>query len=377
MRPTSNEALAELLREHPPVPDDLARARMEKALIERPREIAAPKKRKGWVPAIAAGVALAAALLLAFVLFGDREPEARVARFERRPASAAVERGTLEVGSTLQTQPGELAELRVDASRIRVAGASRARIAELTPERIGLELDAGSLWIAFHPREPSNNGFRRERMSIETPDARVEVVGTVFRVSVSAGRTEVTVSEGVVRVVPNHGSPMLVHAGEHAETAPSAPPPRIAPTPVVPVESPTEAARDDSSERLGTATRLLRQHRTAQGLAMLRPLTVRPGVSASIRAQAWSLIADTEERERNYEDAAHAYEQVARMGRGSAAHAAIFALARLQDRRLHDREAARASYERYLRQTPNGPLAAQARSALCRLGASEMCGTDP
>src|SRR5690606_32106902 len=80
-----SEALAKVLREHPPALDDLARARMEKRLLAADRSPARGAPRRSGRALIAAGgaLALAAALVLA-VLAAREEPTAPVARFERR-----------------------------------------------------------------------------------------------------------------------------------------------------------------------------------------------------------------------------------------------------------------------------------------------------
>jgi ferric-dicitrate binding protein FerR (iron transport regulator) len=411
-RPSESRALAEMLREHAPLPDDLARARMEQRVLASMGE-RRPRRRSMRAVFAGGAVALAAAAAIAIVLLSEPSPpSAPVARFERHDASASIERGTLEEGSSLRTEANEIAELRAVDSRVRVEGASRLRIATLARDHLALELDAGAERVAFHPRERG-----REHVTIETPSARVEVVGTVFRVEVRGGDTHVSVSEGTVRVVPlGGGAPRLVHAGqetrveEQARSGPSdeptaaiEPEPQPETEPASASSSPAieqgEAARASDVERAGDtrepaesapaereerapvdpraalaeASRLIGARHTARAMPILRELT-RPNVPASIRTEAWLRIGDVSERADRLRQAARAYEHAERVGRGtSQAHNAIFALARLQDRRLHDADAARASYERYLTQAPEGALASQARTALCRLGVTERC----
>ncbi len=426
-RPKTSSAVAEVLREHPPTPDDLTRVRMEQRVIAA--SLSARRSRRP-VRAIAAGtIALAAAA--AMIIWVLRDPDAPVvARFERHEASASVERGTLEEGSTLHTAEQEVAEIRVVDSRVRIEGASRVRIATLSQDRLALDLDEGAVRVAFHPRERG-----RERMTVETPSARVEVVGTVFRVEVHDGETRVSVSEGTVRVVPlDGGAPRLVHQGEEtrvearaqnaaretegsttaaeiarpgearsadvapesgaAETIASNPPESNLPESNLPESNPPEEAPEHPGEPEATtereddepsdphaaleeAARLIESGRTARAMPILRQLT-RPSVPAAVRTEAWLRVGDVSEHEGRMPQAAHAYEEAERAGRGtSQGHNATFSLARLEDRRLHDAEAARASYERYRTDAPDGALASQARAALCRLGVSERCGGAP
>ncbi len=451
-RPTDSLAVAEVLRENPPSPNDIARVRLEQRVLAAAGDRSVV--RRPLRVALGAGVVLAAAAAALVFLALDDEPAAPVARFERREASASVERGTLEEGSALRTEPHEVADIQIVDSRVRIESASRLRIARLTSERLALELEDGAVRVAFHPRQRG-----RERMTVETPNARVEVVGTVFRVEVGGDGTRVAVSEGTVRVVPLDGGPVrLVHAGQrtHVEAAEIARadeereglPERLAPESdpsssdvseaaplavdsfetLVPEDAPAAldepsgesgeaiepepewergaepvdtsdgleatAARDetganrvetaanpaeaaprrsDPAELLSRAVELIQDGHEARALPILRALT-RASVPARVRTDAWLRIGDVSEREGRLDQAVRAYRAAEQAGRGhSQAHNAIFSLARLQERRLHDVEAARVSYERYLREAPQGALAYQARVALCRLGRTEHC----
>lgn len=404
-----SDSLAELLREQPPSLDDLTRARMEKRLIAAaaPR----PTRSSSKAPAIAiASCAVALAAAVALVVLSDRDSQgaAPIARFERGEAAASLERGTLEEGSSLRTAAHEVAQIHVEASRVRIGGDSRVRIVELAHGRLALELGKGTVEVAFHPREPG-----RDLLTVETPEARVEVVGTVFRVTARGGATEVSVSEGTVRVVPlAGGAPRLVHTGEstrigaledetarahplpHAEgdrgEGAAQPPNRDTPTPTVLRDRPSQPAEPfepsgpseetetrtpppSPAARLEEARRAIGAGRSAAGLRMLRDLT-RPPAPVDVRVEAWMMTADVHLGAGRLAEAASAYESAAQEGHGTAGgHNAIYSLARLQHRRLGDRGAARATYERYLREAPNGALAQPARRALCSLGAAEHC----
>lgn len=401
---TRSDALAEVLREHPPALDDLARARLEKRVVAA---AAAPRSSRRPRAALAAGGVIALAAAVALIVLAQRRDEAApIARFERREAAASVERGTLEEGSSLRTAAGEVAEIRVDASRVRIEGDSRVRIARLASERLALELGEGVVEVAFHPRERG-----REQLTVQTPNARVEVVGTVFRVTAREGATEVSVSEGTVRVVPlEGGEPRLVHAGETTTVDRDAPAPHGArapasseasaateatalaeageateesgapasrPEPPPEPEAPSGDEPAPPAARLERAHRLINAGRAPAALRELRELT-RASVPRDVRVEAWSLTGDVYGGAGRLRAAARAYESAAREGRGTpGGHNAIYSLARLQHRRLDDPAAARASYARYLAAAPHGALASQARRALCSLGASEHCGERP
>jgi ferric-dicitrate binding protein FerR (iron transport regulator) len=386
-RSTRSDAIAEALRADPPVLDDVAKARLERRLLQ-PRAVRTePIRRRGAALAIAGAVALAAAALLLVLGRGTDAPP--VARFERRAVESSVERGTLEAGSTLRTAVGEEAELSVGSSHVRLGEDSRLQLVTLRPDHVALQLEAGRVRVAFHPVERG-----RERLSVETPRARVEVVGTVFEVVARDDATTVRVTEGTVRVVPADGSPArLVQAGQEtrvgdplAAVSPVQPPasepalaepaaaaePAPPSAPVVPAVRPSEVS-ESPTQRLTEARTLVEEGRTEAAIPVLRPLT-RATTPAAVRAEAWMLLADIHRSASRLDDERQAYEQAAEAGRGRpAGHNALFSLARLQERRLGDRAAARITYERYLSEAPDGALARQAEDALCRLGASERC----
>lgn len=446
-RRDASAQVVEALRASPPELDELRRARMERRLLDTvarreagereagereagereagdreaaPRERRASERRGGRVLWAASGaLAVAAAFGLAWLVVPrDHGP---VARFEMGGAS-----GTLDVGGTLEVGRGERAEVRVGGVELALAGDSAMRFASLDARDVRMQLTSGRIDVAFHPRERG-----RERLSIETPSARVEVVGTVFTVQLEGDATRVSVSEGTVRVVPRAAaeSAVLVHAGESVRidgeprasaevveadapealeavavapsapelspaaspaTAPGAadPAPLAAPEPVaVAGPAPVPSAGDvvdalpDTSvappsvqpvsarQRLSAARRLLESGAHRRARALLAELTRMPDAALDVRVEAWSLLADSLVATGEPREAADAYERAASLGRGRPeGHVAIYALARVQERGLGDRGAARETYLRYLREAPSGANAELARRAVCRLG---------
>ncbi|HJL05162.1 MAG TPA: FecR domain-containing protein [Polyangiaceae bacterium LLY-WYZ-15_(1-7)] len=218
--------LARELREEPPRPDDLARARMERALLERrPAASAPPPRARGRGRAFAAGVGVglvaAAAVLLGWWTLrpAPRPEEAPIAtapaRFEALRDGVAVREGALEEGEPVQTAAGQMLRVRFggdggETSLVEVAPRSRAIFERTRGDHQRVRLTRGQVRVEFHPERRGAQSF-----VVETPLATVEVVGTVFEVRVEEGvSTRVRVREGVVRVRPREGAPRMVRAGE-------------------------------------------------------------------------------------------------------------------------------------------------------------------
>ncbi|HJL18478.1 MAG TPA: FecR domain-containing protein [Sandaracinaceae bacterium LLY-WYZ-13_1] len=457
-RPESPEAVAEVLREHPPALDELSKARLERRLVASSQASSGPSPapsraaRRG--PWIAVGLGLAAAAAALAVLLRPGEPAAPVARFEVREVTSSAQRGTLEEGSVLPTGPGEVAEVRIGDSRVRLAPGGRLSLATLAPGRLDLELTRGEVRVGFHPRERG-----REHLSVTTPEARVEVVGTVFTVRARGGVTEVRVSEGTVRVVPRDGgearlvraggstrvaSPRAAAAEDHSsapagtddgspaagsvargaadDVSPAAgsvergaprgragtderaspergvtgaspsgpdegraaagsragsPPGTDGPSASAPADAPRPSASTEAraagARALARARRTIAEGHPERAESELRRVA-ESDASRGARAEAWTLLGDLAQRRGRHAPAAHAYRRAAALCAGTMVGSnAVFALARLQERRLHDDAAARGSYARYLRDAPEGPLADRARRALCRLGDEDHC----
>ena len=112
---------------------------------------------------------------------------------------------------------------------------------------------------------------------------------------------------------------------------------------------------------------------SARAMTILREVASARDTTPRIRAQAYTLLGDVLRRANRHEEARAAYEGAIRQRAGSWSHSAIYVLGRLQERRLGDRDAARASYLRYIVEAPGGPLVGASREALCRLGDTTMC----
>ena len=90
------------------------------------------------------------------------------------------------------------------------------------------------------------------------------------------------------------------------------------------------------------------------------------GFPRSVRVEALNFLGESYRDGSQIDDALRAYSEAARLGRGTASGAtAIYDGARLSER-AGDVESARAGYERYLSEYPDGANAVQVRS---RLGA--------
>lgn len=214
--------LAERLRDDPPSLDDLSRARMEKALLAgRPEERAltpepALAQPKRWRPrTFAAGLSLGLAVAAAVALWMRSPVEetrpAPVVRFEAFSQDRPVRAGAFAQGETISTEAGQrlVAGFAEGEVEVEVRPRSRVRFEQVGGEALAVAVDRGEIRVVFHPQR---RGSRT--LAVETPFARVEVIGTSFTVRVVAGATEVTVEEGLVRVVPREGDERFVRGGE-------------------------------------------------------------------------------------------------------------------------------------------------------------------
>jgi len=221
--------IADTLRAEPPVLAEMTRGRLEKRLVDAALsgsgvEHGSADRGSADRGSVTRGRLLAGAGILAIaaaaavvvmtrgadgvVASGVTQPG--IATFEAMGGEQPVRRGAFREGEVVATKVGQRVQVRFAQSRIDVTPETRAEFARLRPNDVRIKLDLGRVDVAFHPQHRG-----AEHLTIDTPSARVEVVGTEFTVELdAAGATTVRVTEGVVRVVPLDGSaPQLVRAG--------------------------------------------------------------------------------------------------------------------------------------------------------------------
>lgn len=396
--------------------DDVARARMERNLVEAwrgrgARSVALPQSRPHfsrsvWISSLAASAAFGA--IFAFWVLRDRGEVATStmaevpARFDLVIDDGSVQSGFLTEGQVLESGQHGRVEVALEQSRVDVAPDSRVRFERLGRNELRLALMKGRVDVAYHPERRGE-----QHMSIETRSASVIVVGTQFSVEVDGqGNTKVSVTEGVVQVVPRSGGETrFVRAGQHVEVPIQAArereravregiESRLRAEPAIDahdVSAPVDAGPSSSSEgratrrqhcavetstdgRLESARALILQGKHAAARERLQKLAKRETLPTSVRVEALSLIAESYTAQGQIPRAADTYREAIRIApQHPAGYNALFALARLNERYTDDRSAAGAVYREYLQRAPHGALAAQAREALCRLGDAASC----
>lgn len=394
--------VAEALQASPPALDELRRARIERRVIEgmsHSKEKPRIRTQHGLRFAWAGAFALSAASLAAWLFRPDVN---ELAHFERTGTS--VEQGTIGVGAMLEVRATEHAVVQAFGAHVMVGGApTTMRFTALEREHVEVELQRGSIDVAFHPSERG-----REHLSIETPHARVEVVGTEFTVRISGQETQVSVREGVVRIMPHErrAEAVLVHAGErvavvngHEETSSSTEVNSVGDVSAAQAETPAEQGEArapaprtrvesvvlpgtappaiPATERLASAREVLERGEHAQARTLLTALVRASDAPIDVRIEAEMLMGDSFQASGSAEQAVSAYERAAMLGRDRPlGHLAIIALARLHERVRLDPEAAKHAYLRYLEEAPSGANARMAREAVCRLGGAPSieCG---
>jgi hypothetical protein len=189
---------------------------------------------------------------------------------------------------------------------------------------------------------------RRERPAfvVQAGDARVEVVGTRFRVQRVGGSAEVETYEGVVRVIAAGRALQLARGQRWSGAAPAAPAASSAPAPA---PTTTAAVAEAATEQLAASEPEVTPTR-ADG-------TARSGQRARFE-HATALEASAPR------EALRAYRTLSEE-RGPWAQNALYALARLE-LELGRRARARTLLQRYLEQHPEGANAADARALLLR-----------
>jgi tetratricopeptide (TPR) repeat protein len=131
--------------------------------------------------------------------------------------------------------------------------------------------------------------------------------------------------------------------------------------------APTAAPDEGAGVRLARARRALVHGNAAEARRLAQPLF---RLERDVAAEARAIYAESFLTEGRHTDAISAYQIVSRdFPSTPQAESALFAVAQLQSE--HDRPAARATLQSYLRRYPNGRFAKEAADRLARLLPSE------
>jgi len=218
----------------PPAQEPDAEARLMQAIEKR--GASGPRVAWWWLPATAAATLLLALLVLPTLRSapaGQAPPDGaaapRGAGEIRSVATVLALRGRVEEGpSPAELHPGRAGEDLAPSLVVRTGPDGEVRLAlaaggEVTlgpsssmtlPNEVDgiVRLEAGTLDVAVQPRPEDRPPF-----GVETPLARVEAIGTRFRVVHEAAFTSVEVTEGKVRFVSlRSDEEQLVRAGSEA-----------------------------------------------------------------------------------------------------------------------------------------------------------------
>lgn len=395
--------------------DDLRKARLEKQFLAaamgevRPSLTSVPvpparkTPRRGAWAAAAGALALAAAVLLWMRAGTDETPRYAVSSSHVGSASGAASsgtasNGTAQAGTELALAAGERAEVELFDLAVSVGERSRFRVDAVSLSDVRVSLVSGEARFAFHPRDRGH-----QHVAISTPAARVEIVGTELTVRATDTGTDVTVHEGIVRVIPTAGGEaLLVEAGhsvtvaapELAAAEPEAPSAELGPgpgdvgagalagevvgelAPGAETTAPSDAetveteivAAPTAAELLARGDALLDRHAYAEAERVLRPVATDGSAARDDRASAWRTIGESRAARHDVAGALEAYEREVDLSRGVDRANAIYERAQLLER-AGDLARARAELTRYLEEHPDGPNAARVRARLEALGA--------
>lgn len=194
-----------------PKPSDAVWARISASVdrIEAGEAVSAPKHVSVWAwrsMAVAATLIIAVSAAALFSRVGPHQP-IPVAKLDRLGPGVTIYRvvgterqpmkpgGTLALGETLTMDPGAAAVFTIEgAGRFRVAGGTTLK---MTGKRT-IELEKGEVIADIIP---GGKGFE-----IKAPQARATVLGTLFCVRATEGRTALTVARGTVNFSNPSGS---------------------------------------------------------------------------------------------------------------------------------------------------------------------------
>jgi len=172
-----------------------------------------------WMSAAAVLLALGVGLVLVLRWSGaDRDRSARSrprAHLVMRSGEVLVEGARapsdLAVGKTLWVRRGRAAVALPDDAYVLLGERSAARVVRVSPGETTVHLEQGWLLASVQPRR------NRRRFVVTTRAGRVEVIGTVFTVRVTAEEVTVEVLRGQVRLVEPGHAQRLVQRGHAAQ----------------------------------------------------------------------------------------------------------------------------------------------------------------
>lgn len=213
--PTDAEAVARAVAERIDAesrPSALVRS-VDRGIGRATRRRSRPARAWRWWPAAAAAAVFAVAAL-AWSMAGPATGPVVVGG-EGRLADGSAASGRLHPGILVEAAT-VLRLAYPDGSAVALEPGARLRIdGEADGMRLHLEHGAIEAQIAH---QPAGRPCR-----ISTPDCRIEVVGTSFRLAAAEGRSELVMASGEVRVACDDGRSLAVRAGERAEIVPGRP----------------------------------------------------------------------------------------------------------------------------------------------------------
>jgi anti-sigma factor RsiW len=337
-----------------------------------------------WIP-VAATLAIAAAVALVWVAtrgskgavpsHASNSPAAAAPASARPGSTDRIVNGEIEVShSTLSSGDEVPAHVTLRSARGKRLSLGPATLHAVEDSSIVWENDAATVHLASGSIDVVVDPARRSRFRVRTAEFFVEVVGTAFRVTLDGVR----VDHGKVRILGSRGELVTeLGAGEgwragvavrapRSELAAGAAAPRSAslqkPEPALSADAWLARARaelqkgDVSAAQRAIAAALTTKHTRAQA------------------AEALTLQAECAQVAGKPGDAVRLYLDVARRHpRLPAAEIALFAAARLEANRGRQRDA-RALFQRYLTEYPDGRFEADARARLRALVESGASG---
>ncbi len=363
--------------------DAAAVARAEVRFVEAARMRDGRKAAsRAW---IGVGFAVACALVIAVVI--GRSESVSDGGEGGRPVAQTLT--PLRAGQVLDGR--EPVRGRLGHATLELSRGAHAEIVRDALHAALVRLDRGELFVDFQPLRRG-----KEHLAIETPSARVEVVGTAFVVRVAAdGATRVEVTHGVVEVLARATGVRRrltvgasIDVGAVVAAAPPAPVPQLATS-----DSPVRVrVTDGDSQQNAVAPQQQESASTYNGLATARDVRLSAGALPSLesalaaldagdtapserlaqtgaraaRLDALEALADHHERRGSASAAESAYAKILALDpHGARGATACFARASLRER--VGAPGAADDFVRYLAEHPRGALAAQARVHLCSL----------